>query len=363
MDVAKLRSGESPKRWHEHAIKVDQTEPGISHDYISVLKVTVSYFCFFQLLDQFRPTRRKRGKSLCVLFRIDNFSDVYIERVSSNPIHDQKRVTEHVTKITFFVSAARTSQVKPYEETIGRACRQADIDFSVATLEAQNMSDWQTAMAEARSAKMLLLKDRAAGEQRFKEVLERYGEDGMIYFIRGEGYESLEEKKSALNDYRLAEILFPLPKYKDQARTAAARIEARLPAAKKVLRSEIDVETILKAVPDPLIAKAVQDAERFIETDPAEAVRAVGERGVRGLIRYLEYQHRLESAESWRQRTKQLTERKIISEIAAYEMDAVREIRNKVASEGASVSRLDAEASVNMFVEALSNIFRSGQDK
>jgi hypothetical protein len=271
-------------------------------------------------------------------------------------------VTGDVTKITFFVSTIRTSQVKPYEEAIRRACRQAGIDFSVATLGARNMSDWQTTMAEARSAKMLLLKDRSAGEQRFKEVLERYGEDGMIYFIRGEGYESLGDNKSALNDYRLAEILFPLPKYQDQARTAGARIEARLPAAKKVLRSEIDLETILKALPDPLIAKALQDAVRFIETDPAEAVRAVGERGVRGLIRYLEYKHRVEPVESWRQRTKQLTERKIISEIAAYEMDAVREIRNKVASEGAKVSRLDAEASVKMFVAALSNIFQSRQE-
>lgn len=76
------------------------------------------------------------------------------------------------------------------------------------------MSDWQKAMAEARAAKMLLLKDRTAGEKRFQEILERHGGDGMIYFIRGEGYESLAENQAALNDYRLAEILFPLPKYR-----------------------------------------------------------------------------------------------------------------------------------------------------
>jgi hypothetical protein len=36
---------------------------------------------------------------------------------------------------------------------------------------------------------MLLLKDRVAGERRFEKVLERHGEDGMIYFIHGEGYD------------------------------------------------------------------------------------------------------------------------------------------------------------------------------
>lgn len=74
---------------------------------------------------------------------------------------------------------------------------------------------------------------------------------------------------------------------------------------------------------------------------------------------YLERESRLEPADNWRQRTRQLSERKIISGITAYEMDAVREIRNKVASEGAAVTRLDAEASVKMFIAALANVFGS----
>jgi len=204
----------------------------------------------------------------------------------------------------------------------------------------------------------LRLKDRAAGEKRFEEVLERHGEDGMIYFIRGEAYESLGENEPALNDYRLAEILFPLPKYKEQARNAAAQIEARLLPSKKPPSSETELERVLETVPDPLVVKAVRDAIRFVESDPADAVRAIGERGVRGLIMYLERENRLEPAENWRQRTRQLSERKIISAIAAYEMDAVREIRNKVASEGAAVTQLDA-ASVKMFVAALANVFVS----
>ena len=268
-------------------------------------------------------------------------------------------VKEHLTRVTFFVSMTRSSQAKPYEETIKRACELTGVDFSEVTLEADNMSDWQRAMAEARSAKMLLLKDRAAGEKRFEQVLERHGEDGMIYFIRGGAYESLEENEPALNDYRLAEILFPLPKYKEQARNAAARIEARLLPSKKWPSSENELERVLKTVPDPLIVKAVRDAIRFVESDPADAVRAVGERGIRALIMYLERESRLEPADNWRQRTRQLSERKIISGITAYEMDAVREIRNKVASEGAAVTRLDAEASVKMFIAALANVFGS----
>jgi hypothetical protein len=214
-------------------------------------------------------------------------------------------------------------------------------------------------MAEARGAKMVLLKDRTAGDKRFEEVLRQHGEDGMIYFIRGEGYESLSENERALNDFRLAEILFPLPKYKDQARNAAARVEARLPSSGKASGSETELEKLLKGVPDQDVVKAVHDAVRQVETDPGAAVRAIGERGVRGLIMYLERKNRLEPAESWRQRTKQLAQKAIISEIAAYEMDAVREIRNKVVNEGATVTRLDAEASAKMFIAALDNVFGS----
>jgi hypothetical protein len=42
-----------------------------------------------------------------------------------------------------------------------------------------------------------------------------------------------------------------------------------------------------------------------------------------------------------------------------YEMDVVRKIRNKVAGEGAGVSRLDADDSVKTFVAALANVFGS----
>jgi len=78
------------------------------------------------------------------------------------------------------------------------------------------------------------------------------------------------------------------------------------------------------------------------------------------LIRYLERQNQLEPVENWRQRTKQLLEKKIISNIAAHKMDAVREIRSKVAREGARITSLDAEASVKMFVAVLGNVFGSG---
>jgi hypothetical protein len=266
---------------------------------------------------------------------------------------------QQIGSVRFFVSPTRGSQVAAYGETIRRACKKTGIEFKVVMLEAENMSDWRKTIAEARSAKALLLQDRIAGEKRFQQVFDTNGEDGMIYFIRGEGYESLAENESALNDYRLAEILFPLPKYKDQARRAALHIEARLLPTKKPQTFESDLQRILKTIPDSLIVKAVEDAIRLVESDPADAVRAVGERGIRGLIMHLERENRLEPLASWRQRTKQLSETKVISEVAAYEMDAVREIRNKVASEGASVTSRDAEASVKMFIAALANVFAS----
>lgn len=268
---------------------------------------------------------------------------------------------EHLAKITFFVSARRTPQAKPYAETIKRACELTGVNLSVATLEVKIMSNWQAAMANARSAKMLLLENRPEGEKRFEEVLERHGEDGMIYLIRGEAYEALNESESALNDYRLAEILFPIAKYREQARQASARIERRLDIPKATRGGETAIEQVLKFVPAQLVVQAVQDAIRFVESNPSAAVGAIGERGVRGLIMYLERAHGLEKTpgSSWVTRTRQLLEKNLISKISAYEMNAVREMRNTVSNEAAAVSRLDADASVRMFVAALKNIFGS----
>jgi hypothetical protein len=48
---------------------------------------------------------------------------------------------ERLTKITFFVNAARSQQVEPYEEAFAGACRLTGVNLSVATLEAKDVSD------------------------------------------------------------------------------------------------------------------------------------------------------------------------------------------------------------------------------
>jgi hypothetical protein len=75
-------------------------------------------------------------------------------------------------------------------------------------------------------------------------------------------------------------------------------------------------------------------------------------KGVGGLIMSLEPENRIEATANWRQRTKRLPETKFISKIAAFEMDAVRKIRNKVASEGAQ-----SHASMKMFMAAPEQYF------
>jgi tetratricopeptide (TPR) repeat protein len=266
-----------------------------------------------------------------------------------------------VTEATFFVGARKSRQLEPYTETIKQASELAGAALSVEMQEATDMSDWQVAMSDARSAKMLLLQKRSEGEKRFEELLERHGEDGMIYFIRGEAYESLGERELALNDYRLAEIMFPLPKYKEQARHAASRIETRLgpPKVEQERSKPAEVEAILKVIPEPVIVKAVRDAVQFVDASPSAAISAIGLRGVRGLIMYLERKNQLEPLGSWAKRTTQLFDNRLISKITVHEMDAAREIRNEADATGAHVTRLDAEASIKMFLSALNNVFGS----
>ena len=61
-----------------------------------------------------------------------------------------------------------------------------------------------------------------------KKLLEKYGEDGMIYYALGEEYESLGDHLEALRCYEKARDLFPLPRWKEKAQRAILRVKMRL---------------------------------------------------------------------------------------------------------------------------------------
>ncbi len=64
--------------------------------------------------------------------------------------------------------------------------------------------------------------------QCIKALLSEFGEDGMIYYALGEGYELLGDYNKALDYYTKAYNLFPLSKWKKVALTAINRVRTRL---------------------------------------------------------------------------------------------------------------------------------------
>lgn len=89
------------------------------------------------------------------------------------------------------------------------------------------MNNWREITNAARDASGLMMKKPADGEKEFEQLLKYYPNDGMIYYQRGLAYEVLENFDAALKDFERAEVLFPLLKFKNDARDAADRVRRK----------------------------------------------------------------------------------------------------------------------------------------
>jgi len=86
-------------------------------------------------------------------------------------------------------------------------------------------------MSEAEKCRRIMGTDRSKGKACFDGLLSRYGEDGMIYFKRAEGYEELGEHDLSYADYTRAETLFPMPEWRQRAREGSTRVGGILSTA------------------------------------------------------------------------------------------------------------------------------------
>lgn len=87
------------------------------------------------------------------------------------------------------------------------------------------MAAWKERMKEFEGAKSVFVRDRAEGKRMFTELVKRFPNDGMLYFKRGEAYEQVGEPELALQDFRMAESLFPLKDWKERARRKLNNLE------------------------------------------------------------------------------------------------------------------------------------------
>jgi tetratricopeptide (TPR) repeat protein len=99
------------------------------------------------------------------------------------------------------------------------------------------MSERLKIMANAEEAKLCLITyDRSQGERQFEKLIEQHSLDGMLYFKLAEAYEEINESRRALDAFKRAQELFPMPEWKGLARQGIERCRADLQFVRLPLR-------------------------------------------------------------------------------------------------------------------------------
>lgn len=116
------------------------------------------------------------------------------------------------------------------------------------------MNEWNLITLKSQHAKQVMMHDIAKGEARFKLLMEKNPNDGMIYFQRGQAYENLGIYEKAISDFRHAEKSFPIDTWEERARSAANRLENILYRTRSNIQDsqEIDlplIKTVQKNAP------------------------------------------------------------------------------------------------------------------
>ncbi len=95
------------------------------------------------------------------------------------------------------------------------------------------MPDWRLINDKLNEARSIFRRNRELGENYYLNLLKTYGDDGNIYFWRGEDYREIKEYELALQDFHNAERLFPLPQYKKKGRDAWLEVKETLASIQK----------------------------------------------------------------------------------------------------------------------------------
>lgn len=108
---------------------------------------------------------------------------------------------------------------------------------------------------------MLEVYDSREGERLFSELLRSHPEDGMVFFKRGEAYETVGQPEKALKDFQVAETTFPMREWKQLASQGIQRCKTDI----RLKRLEPELQPIWREVlhmprwpprARPLIARA-----------------------------------------------------------------------------------------------------------
>jgi tetratricopeptide (TPR) repeat protein len=124
------------------------------------------------------------------------------------------------------------------------------------------MSNKLKIMAQAEEAKLVLGGyDADDGDRRFSELLRDHPDDGMIFFKRGEAYETIGQPEKAIKDFQVAESIFPMREWKHLASQGIDRCKtdirlSRLERGLRPIWTEVIHMPIWPARARPMMARA-----------------------------------------------------------------------------------------------------------
>lgn len=90
------------------------------------------------------------------------------------------------------------------------------------------MSDCRNIMKRAEATRNLAITDNDISY--FNGLLSEFPNDGMVHFQLGLAYKALDEKEDALKEFRIAEALFFMPKWKAIAREEITSLSEQEPS-------------------------------------------------------------------------------------------------------------------------------------
>jgi tetratricopeptide (TPR) repeat protein len=137
-------------------------------------------------------------------------------------IEGQLKDNEIDTVVFFHNSIESDNNILPYLQAIIGACKNEKIEIKLCLIDIPDEEDkskngyreiWQKAI----KANQDMVKNRDINGVAFIELFQKYKNDGMLFYERGEAFESLHEFSKAQNDYEQALLFFPNPKWRNIA--------------------------------------------------------------------------------------------------------------------------------------------------
>ncbi len=78
------------------------------------------------------------------------------------------------------------------------------------------MSEWRGIWKKALFANQVFIDDKEKGKE-FRDLIQRYKSDGMVYYVRAETYEYVNDYGNALDNYKKAKENFRVDHWKNVA--------------------------------------------------------------------------------------------------------------------------------------------------